>query len=162
MKKNLIIPISITMLTAICLMFTLNRQVSADSVPDFIAAVETGEYEILLADATQKQGPGGMNLNAIYSELKELVKKYKKADSHDSKERIHTRAQELMGQLFDAKVQLERRRVQAAEEKLAKEKQRLAEMQSHKQDLVHNGVQRALQQGELPEWAPKKNESMNN
>ena len=161
MKKKPIMLISITMFATVCLIFTLNRPMSADPVPDFIAAVETGEYEILFADATQKQGPGGMNLNAVYSELKELVKKYKKANSHDSKERIHARAQELMGQLFDAKVQLERRRIQVAEEKLAKEKQRLAEMQNHKQDLVHKGVQRALQQGELPEWAPKKNEAMN-
>lgn len=161
MKKNPINPTSITMLAAVCLMLTLYQPVSADSIPDFMAAVEAGDYEILLADATQKEGPGGMNLNAVYTELKELVKKYKKADSRDSKERIHARTQELMGQLFDAKVQLERRQIQAAEERLAKEKQKLAEMQSHKQDLVHKGVQRALQQGELPEWAPKKNEAMN-
>jgi hypothetical protein len=142
------------------LMLAPTQKVSADPVPDFIAAVETGEYEMLFADASQKEGPGGMNLNAIYTELKDLVKKYKKAKSRDSKERIHARAQELMGQLFDAKVQLERRRIQKAEERLTKEKQRLAEMQNHKQDLVHKGVQRALKQGEMPEWAPKKNEEM--
>ena len=160
MKRKLLIPISAVLLIAGCLILTPTQQVSADPDPDFITAVESGEYDILFADAAQRQGPGGMNLGAVYTELKDLVKKYRKADSREAKERIHARTQELMGQLFDAKVQLERRRIEIAEERLAREKRKVAEMQSHKQDLVHKGARRVLDQGELPEWAPKRDEGM--
>jgi len=42
------------------------------------------------------------------------------------------------------------------ERKLAAEKQRLKDMQSHKKDLVRKAVQRTLSNGEMPEWAPRE------
>jgi len=68
-----------------------------------ISTVESGELDLLFADVSQEGGEGGINLSAAYAELRDLVKKYRKAKERVEKERIATRAEELMGQLFDAK-----------------------------------------------------------
>jgi outer membrane murein-binding lipoprotein Lpp len=133
----------------------------ADEVPDWVTAVESGEMEILLADAPPDAGSNSSNLGAIYEELRSLAKQYREAKDRNAKERVSARVQDLMGRLFDAKVQMERRRIQAAEEKLNKEKKRLEQLQSHKQDMVHKGTQKLLTEGELPEWAPKRNAEPN-
>ena len=117
--------------------------------------ISSDNSAILLSDASQTDD-GGYNLKAAYAELKDLGKKYRKARSRDAKQRIVTRAEEVMGQLFNAKVQHEQRRIRALEKRLNQEKERLREMQTHKIDLVHKGVQKALNKGEMPEWAPEK------
>lgn len=127
-----------------------------DETPAVISTVESGELDLLFADVSQEGGGGGINLSAAYAELRDLVKKYRKAKERVEKERIVTRAEELMGQLFDAKVQSEKRRVEALERKLAEDKRRLKDMQSHKRDLVKTATQRALENGEMPEWAPQR------
>ncbi|RJP79354.1 MAG: hypothetical protein C4524_05260 [Candidatus Zixiibacteriota bacterium] len=119
-------------------------------------ALESGEFELLLAEAGQR-GDGGPDLAAIYEQLRQMGKDYKNARSRDEKQGIANRAEELMGQLFDAKVQHEQRRLETMERRLRDEQDRLRQMQMHKRDLVHQGVQRALENGELPEWAaPQK------
>ncbi len=144
-------------LTAVLLIVTFQFS-SAGTQPETeneIAVLEPISTELLFANAAQTE-TASPNFAAIYSELKDIMKKYKEAKSRNAKERLHNRTQELMGQLFDAKVQTERRRIQAAEEKLAKQKHRLAEMQSHKQDLLHKGVQKALNEGKMPEWTKEQ------
>ncbi len=129
----------------------------ADEVPDWVTAVESGDMELLLAEGPPPAEQPSANLSAIYEELRSLAKQYREAKDRNAKERVSARVQDLMGRLFDAKVQMERRRIQAAEEKLNKEKKRLEQLQSHKQDMVHKGTQKLLTEGKLPEWAPKRN-----
>ncbi len=114
------------------------------------------EPDPMVAAAAQ-EGQQGINKAAIYDQLKQLGKDYREARSQDAKQRILIRANDLMSQLFDAKVQREQRRIDALQRRLNEEQNRLHEMQLHKQDLVHQGVQRALETGELPDWAAPAN-----
>lgn len=107
--------------------------------------------EILLAQASQEGT--SYNLSAAYEELKDLAKQYRKAKKRGAQERIHVRAEEIMSQIFEAKVQHERKRLQVMEERLRAEKERLNQMQAHKRDLVNKGVEKALSSGEMPDWA---------
>lgn len=122
-----------------------------EPVPAVIQAVESGQLEVLVADATQDSGRG-FDVNAIYDELRSLAKDYHQAREEDAKARVVNRMHDLMGQLFDAKVQKERHRVEVGEKRLNDEKRKLAQMQDHKTDLVKSGVQTVLD-GQLPEWA---------
>jgi hypothetical protein len=85
--------------------------------------------------------------------LKQLAKDYRNANSPDLKPGIASRAEELMGQLFDAKVQFEQDRISALEQRLSDERRKLKDMQNHKRDLVHTGTRKALESGTLPDWA---------
>lgn len=129
-----------------------------DETPAAIAAVESGEIDLLLADISQV-GEGGVNISAAYAELKDLARQYRESRTREAKERVANRAEDVMGQLFDAKVQVEARRIEAMEKRLDAEKQRLKDMQSHKVDLVKKAVSRALENGEMPEWAPSRESS---
>jgi len=100
----------------------------------------------------------GPDLAGLYAELRDLGKQYKEARSEDAKQRIQQRADELMSQVFDAKVQKEQRRIEALERRLNTEKELLHEKQVHKQDLVHQGVLRFFETGEPPEWATSREE----
>lgn len=131
---------------------------AGDPVPATTAevksAVQDPDPEVAAAD---QEGQQGINKAAIYDQLKQLMKNYREARSEDAKQRILNRASELMSQLFDAKVQREQRRLDALQRRLNEEQNRLHEMQLHKEDLVHQGVQRALETGELPDWAAPAN-----
>lgn len=118
-------------------------------------ALSSDDSDLLFAGVDQADNPG-YNLQSAYAELKDLGKKYRKARERDARQRILTRAEELLEQIFDAKVQKEEQRIQALEKRLNQEKERLHDMQLHKMDLIHNGVQKALDQGELPDWASEK------
>ena len=107
--------------------------------------------EILLAQA--ERGGSDYNLQGAYEEMKRLAKQYREAREQDAKQRIRTRAGEIMGQIFDAKVQHEQKRLQMMEKRIRAEKERLNEMQSHKHDLINQGVEKALSSGEMPDWA---------
>jgi hypothetical protein len=107
--------------------------------------------EILLAQAESEGST--YNLSAAYEELKNLAKQYKKAKERGEQERIHMNAEEIMEQIFDAKVQHEQRRLQQMERRIRAEKERLNEMQAHKHDLINQGVKKALEDGEMPDWA---------
>jgi hypothetical protein len=96
---------------------------------------------------------GGPDLAGAYAELRQLAQSYKEARSEEAKQRIRVRAEDLMSQVFDAKVQREQRRIEAEERRLNTEKELLHEKQMHKQDLVHQGVMRFFETGEPPEWA---------
>jgi len=106
----------------------------------------------------QQPPESGSDLAGLYAELRDLGKQYKEARSEDAKQRIQQRADELMSQVFDAKVQKEQRRIEALERRLNTEKELLHERQLHKQDLVHQGVQRFFETGEPPEWATSREE----
>jgi len=101
---------------------------------------------------------GGPDLAGLYAELRELAKNYKEARSEDAKQRIVARAEELMGQILDAKVQKDQKRIEAEERHLNAKKEALKEKQLHKQDLVHQGVQRFFETGELPEWITRESQ----
>jgi hypothetical protein len=136
-----------------------------DPVPETTAVVKGAASEPTVAQQEQdptvaaaaQEGQQGINKAAIYDQLKQLGKEYREARSQDAKQRIVNRANDLMSQLFDAKVQREQRRIDALQRRLNEEQNRLHEMQTHKQDLVHQGVQRALDTGELPDWAAPAN-----
>jgi hypothetical protein len=100
----------------------------------------------------------GSDLAGLYAELRDLGKQYKEARSEDAKQHIQQRAEELMSQVFDAKVQKEQHRIDGEERRLNTEKELLHEKQMHKQDLVHQGVQRFFETGEPPEWATSREE----
>ena len=104
----------------------------------------------------QQNPEGRPDLAGLYGELRDLGRQYKEAQSADAKQRIQQRAEELMGQIFDAKVQKEQRRIEAEERRLNTEKELLHEKQVHKLDLVHQGVQRFFETGEPPEWATSR------
>ncbi len=140
------------MILALAILISLQLRPAAadDPTPAVIQAIENGQMETLLAEATQE---GGYDLNAIYEELKQLGKQYKRADSRDAKGRIVTRAEELMGQLFDAKLQKEKQRIEVMQRRLDDERHKVAGMEEHKWDLVKEGTQKALNGEPLPEWA---------
>jgi hypothetical protein len=115
--------------------------------PPAIQAVESGRLEALYA----VEG-GSPNLAGIYSDLKRLAKDYRKAHP-DMKAGIAEKAEDLMGQLFDAKVQEQESRISALERRLQEERERLNSMQAHKRDLVHTATLKALDGRDLPEWA---------
>ena len=96
------------------------------------------------------------DLAGAYAELRQLGREYKAAQAEDAKQHIRVRAEELMSQIFEAKVQKEQRRIEAEERRLNNEKEMLRERQQHKMDLVHQGVQRFFDTGEPPEWATSR------
>lgn len=155
MKSRLILSLFLAGFFLMVLTTIPLRVTTADNpeeVPDVIAAVESGAAELLFAEISQEVEPS-INQAAIYAELKELVKKYRKSREREAKERIAVRVEELMEQLFNAKVQRERHLVAELEQRLEKAKQRLSQLQDHKGDLVHKGVQKILESGEMPDWA---------
>jgi len=161
MKKQMILGFSVSTVLLLVLATIPYWSAEADTnndMPALISMIDSGELDPMIASiGTQDTGQEqGYNLGSIYDELKQLAKDYKRAKSRDAKERIHARTQDLMGQLFDAKVQSEQRRITAAEERLRQEKEKLKEMQSHKVDMVHTASTRALENGEIPQWAPKQ------
>ncbi|MFH1735915.1 MAG: hypothetical protein ABIE92_14510 [bacterium] len=163
MNKQLIIGFSISTLLLFVLAALPYWSAEADTndeTPGLIAMIDSGDLDPMFASAGEQQESSGYDLDGIYTELKQLAKDYKRAKDRDAKERIHVRTKELMGQLFDAKVQMERRRIEAAEERLQQEKRKLENMQTHKLDMVHQASQRALDNGEVPQWAPKNQAGM--
>ena len=123
-----------------------------ETVPPVILALESGQADMLFAQVDQ--GGGNPDLVAFYNELKQLAKDYKNATRDRKKQQgIFDRAEELMGRLFDAKVQDYQNLISALELRLKDERARLKSMQLHKQDLLHTGVRKALDEGQLPEWA---------
>lgn len=161
MKAKTTYLICLTILVLAIVMGGTLKTTTADTpeeAPDVIGAIESSAANPLYADITQEGGPS-YNFGAIYAELRQLMEQYRRAREKDAKQRIMVRAEELMGQLFDAKVQAEQRRIERMEERLNKEKHRLQEMQSHKRDLVHQGVQKAFKTGEMPDWAREDKDS---
>ncbi len=142
-------------LSGILIMAPWGKAQADEPVPPAIQAVESGQLEALYA-AQMQEGGGGPDLTAIYNELKKIAKEYRQARSQEDKSNYEARAEDLMGQIFDARVQGEQRRIQAMEQRLGEEKQRLNDMQRRKQDLVHEGVIKALDTGEMPDWADPK------
>ncbi len=91
---------------------------------------------------------------AIGEELKEIQIQYHETRAIKAKERLHVRSQELVTQLFEAKVRRKVQRIKAIEARLAEEKKSLSELHSRKQKMIQNGTEQALQTGEMPEWGP--------
>ncbi|MCX6641093.1 MAG: hypothetical protein NTW14_11545 [bacterium] len=109
----------------------------------------------LYAQASSSGDPA-INKKAIYGELKRLMKEYRRANEAGAKARIETRMDDLVGQLLDAKVVSQQQHISDLEAKLTAAQDHLHQMQLHKQDLIHEGVQRALQQGQLPDFEKKQ------
>ncbi|TKJ36862.1 hypothetical protein CEE37_14860 [candidate division LCP-89 bacterium B3_LCP] len=157
MKSRLKLTMGTVVLTAFVISIALMKIGFADNPENGNGSVQISQTStdiLLLADASQDSEGRSSDLSAIYAELRELTKKYRHAKERSSKERIRVRTEELMNHLFNAKVQHDRKRLQVLEEKVRKVRERLTELQSHKSDLVHKGVQRALDSGTLPDWAP--------
>jgi hypothetical protein len=156
MKTALIVCLLATGLLLLAVAGTPQQStVSENPEPGYaIQAVESGQLEALFA-----QGGGGASDNndvqGMYNELKKIAKEYHNATRPEAKSGLSQRADNLMGILFDAKVQKETKRIDVLERRLKGERDRLKQMQSHKLDLVHKGVQKLLDSGgqEVPEWA---------
>jgi hypothetical protein len=100
----------------------------------------------------QSNPSGTMDKKAVFRELKQLAKKYRRASQEDDKARIRGRAEELMGHLFDDKMQTEEQHIATLEARLAKMKDKMHEMKAHEADLIHQGVTNLLNQGQMPDW----------
>lgn len=157
MTKKLLITASITGFMAILLSVApLSIGVADNPQPTTPAADEWEATftEFLLAQASQEGT--SYNLSAAYEELRELARQYRRTREREAKERVRVRAEEIMDQIFNAKVQHERKRLQVMEERLRAEKERLNQMQAHKRDMVNKAVEKALSTGEMPDWATDK------
>jgi len=116
-----------------------------------------GQQADTMQNPDDPQG-GGPDLAGLYAELRSLAQQFREARQQGNKEHIQVRAEEIMGKIFDAKVQSDMRRIEITERRLNTEKELLHEKQLHKQDLVHQGVQRFFETGEPPEWATSREE----
>jgi hypothetical protein len=148
----------LALIGCISLLFALTslRSTAADdpALPPVIQAIESPQFEALFA-ASAQQGDPSPDMNAAYTELKQLAKNFREANSLDARGRIQTRASELLGQIFDMKVQGEEKRIEKLQARLDVEKAKLGDMQRKKRDLVHEGVQKMMDTKgvELPAWA---------
>ncbi|MFH1862993.1 MAG: hypothetical protein ABH878_09315 [bacterium] len=98
------------------------------------------------------------NPTSYRREMKDLARQYRKARSEDERNTIAQRMDRLMSDLFEARIQMEHRRIEVLERRVMAEKQRIQDMQDHKTDLVHRASQRALESGEFPDWASKQSD----
>jgi len=100
----------------------------------------------------EQKPESGSELAGIYGELRELSNQYDKARSEESKQAILVRAENLMGQIFDAKLNREQVSIEAEEKRLNMRKELLHRRQSQRREWVHRGVQQFFETGEPPEW----------
>lgn len=154
MKRKLMITASVAIPLVIILAMA-PLQVGVADTPQ-TAPVTVDEWdanltEILLAQASSEGST--FNLSAAYEEMKRLAKQYREAREQDAKQRIRTRAGEIMEQIFDMKVQHEQKRLDKMEKRIRAERERLSDMQTHKHDLINQGIEKALSSGEMPDWA---------
>ena len=99
-----------------------------------------------------EQAPeSGSELAGIYGQLRELANQYKEARTEETKRSILVRAESLMGQIFDAKVNREQVSIDAEEKRLNRHKQVLHRKQSQRREWMHHGVQLFFETGEVPE-----------
>lgn len=99
-----------------------------------------------------EQAPeSGPELAGIYGQLRELANRYNEARTEEAKRSILVRAESLMGQIFDAKVNREQASIDAEEKQLNHRKQVLHRKLSQRRDWVHHGVQQYFETGEVPE-----------
>ena len=156
MKTTLIVSLMAAGLMLLAFAGTSPQSAVADNPEPVgtIIAEESGQLEALFAQGT----PGDADspeIAGFYHQLRQLAKDYIAAKTADEKTGITNRADKLMAQLFDFKVQREEKRIAQLQRRLNQSRDRLKDMQLHKLDLVHKAVQKTLSSGgqEMPEWA---------